>query len=61
MSKNREPGFYWVRHRLSYSENYETGRFDEGGGWLLTGSDEFFHDSELHIDERRIVREEPSK
>ena len=55
---NREPGFYWVRHKLTRGAEYEIGCFHAEVGWTLASSDEWFHDSELEIDERRITREE---
>ena len=55
--KNREPGYYWVR----FFDSWSISRW--AGDMWLSDSDNTSHcDNDFHeIDERRIVREEPSK
>ncbi len=53
----RENGFYWVRHKRSISDEFEIGCFVKAQGWIITGCEDWFDDSELDIDERRIDRD----
>ncbi|MNJ08766.1 hypothetical protein D3C77_28910 [compost metagenome] len=62
--KNREPGFYWVKFYVA--ANWEVVEFVDGCGGVWRIGDlhngDFIYDEDLYeIDERRIVREEPSK
>lgn len=52
--KNREPGFYWVRTHEWFIAEWHDDRW-----WLSFAN--FPGDKINEIDERRIVREEPSK
>lgn len=57
--KNREPGFYWVKF-LGDWEIAEWCSFYEK--WYVTGVEDYYLDRELkEIEERRIIREEPTE
>lgn len=58
---SREPGFYWVK--IYQTDEYEIAQFAENGIWYLNRSPvtTCTDDRLYEIDERRIVREEPSK
>ena len=62
--KNREPGFYWVK--FSPSTRWEIMEWvtDYDGIWLVGERclEQFMWDEDMYeIDERRIVREEPTE
>lgn len=58
--KNREPGWYWVK--IYSSDEYEPAQFAENGLWYLNRTSTTCEDDRLYeIDERRIVREEPTE
>ena len=61
--KIREPGFYWVRRTWDKSADFEPAEFVKDAGWLIIGCETLFieNECELEIDERRIVREEPTE
>lgn len=55
----REPGLYWVRIRSVWTVAYWN---SDTSAWWLPGNESKFNDSDLfEIDERRIVREEPTE
>lgn len=55
----REPGFYWVKKSLHL--DFSIAYFD-GEMWAFSRDSNWCHESMIHeIDNRRIVREEPSK
>lgn len=52
----REPGYYWVRE----GREWETARWTGYSWWAVCSEEPCADDYWSEIDERRIVREEPS-
>lgn len=57
----RESGLYWVKYN-HYSEWTVAEWCSDFSFWMMIGGDGGFRDSDMDdIDERRIVREEPTE
>lgn len=53
----RAPGFYWVKRRSGKWTVAEYALDDDGGYWMIPGSDMGWDDDDFReIDERRIER-----
>jgi len=62
--KNREPGFYWVKLDLHDDwrvAEWKVEPFMRPCWFLIDYEGDCYDDDLFEIDERRIIREEPSK